>query len=80
MSSAKEYREFARECMDWARTARSERERAIFTQMAQTWIEAAARIELAPLKKREDVLSPAFANGHPREEESRRDPAKANKP
>lgn len=51
MSSAKEYREFARECMDWARTARSEQERAIFTQMAQTWSEAAARLELAPLKK-----------------------------
>jgi len=80
MSSAKEYREFARECMDWARTARSERERAIFEQMAQTWIEAAARLELAPLQKSEDVLSPTFVDGHRREEESCRDPAKAGKP
>jgi hypothetical protein len=80
MSSAKEYREFARECMDWARTARSEQERAIFTQMAQTWIEAAARIELAPLQKTEDVLSPAFADAPGREEERRRGAAKADKP
>ncbi len=80
MSSAKEYREFARECMDWARTARSEHERAIFMQMAQTWIEAAARFELAPLQKTEDVLSPAVSDAHHRQEESRRDPAKADKP
>jgi hypothetical protein len=43
MPSAKEFREYARECMDWARTARSEKERAIFVEMAQTWLSAAAR-------------------------------------
>jgi hypothetical protein len=43
MPSSEEYREYARECMDWARTARSERERAIFVEMAQTWLAAAAR-------------------------------------
>jgi hypothetical protein len=32
--SAKEYRDNAVECMGWARTARSDRERAIFLQMA----------------------------------------------
>jgi hypothetical protein len=36
--------------------------------MAQTWIGAAARLELAPLQKREDVLSAAFVDGHRREE------------
>ena len=41
--SAKEYREFADECMGWAKTARSNQERQIFTQMAQTWLWAAAR-------------------------------------
>ena len=41
--SAKEYREFAEECMGWAKTARSEQERQIFLQMAQTWLWAAAR-------------------------------------
>ena len=43
--SAREYREFADECMGWAKTARSERERQIFLQMAQTWLWAAARLE-----------------------------------
>ena len=33
---AKEYRDNAVECMDWARTARSYRERAIFLQMVET--------------------------------------------
>ena len=35
MSSSKECREFADECMGWAKTARSERERRIFLQMAE---------------------------------------------
>src|SRR5690242_12771841 len=39
MSSAKEFREYARERLDWAKTARTERERAIFIQMAETWID-----------------------------------------
>ena len=45
MPSAKEYRANADECMDWARTARSERERSIFIQMAQTWLHAAMLLE-----------------------------------
>ena len=45
MSSAEEYREFAEECLGWARTARSDRERRIFLQMAEVWLEAAARSE-----------------------------------
>ena len=45
MSSAEEYREFAEECLGWARTARSERERRIFLPMAEAWLEAAARSE-----------------------------------
>ena len=43
--SPKELRENAEECMDWARTARSDRERAIFLQMAETWRQAADRLE-----------------------------------
>lgn len=45
MSSAKEFREYARECMDWASTARSQQERTIFLEMAQTWVTAAMRRE-----------------------------------
>ena len=39
--SATEFRENADECMDWARTARSDQERAIFLQIAETWLRAA---------------------------------------
>jgi hypothetical protein len=45
VSSSKEYRKYADECLGWARTARSDRERAIFLQMAQTWLEAIVRLE-----------------------------------
>jgi hypothetical protein len=45
VSSSKQYRDFAYECLGWARTARSEQERNIFLQMAQTWLEAAALAE-----------------------------------
>ncbi len=46
MSSAKEYREFADECLDWAGTAKSARERRIFLQMAEAWLGAAARLDV----------------------------------
>ena len=42
MSSVEELRANADECLDWARTARTEREREIFLQMARAWLEAAA--------------------------------------
>ena len=35
----------ADECLDWARTARTDRERQIFLQMARAWLEAATRRE-----------------------------------
>ena len=41
MNPSYDYSEFAEECLVWARTAKSPRERAIFLQMAQTWLEAA---------------------------------------
>jgi hypothetical protein len=39
--SAEEYRDNARECLGWAESARTERERDIFLAMAKTWLEAA---------------------------------------
>jgi hypothetical protein len=39
---SKEYREFADECLGWAKTARGDRVRRILLQMAETWLEAAA--------------------------------------
>jgi hypothetical protein len=41
MSSAKEYREYATECMEWAKSAKTDQERDIFLQMAKSWMEAA---------------------------------------
>src|SRR5262245_25191396 len=41
--SAQEYRDQAQECVGWARSACTERERDIFLQMARTWLEAAER-------------------------------------
>jgi hypothetical protein len=41
MDSAKQFQEYAEECLDWAKSARSDQEREIFLQMAQTWMEAA---------------------------------------
>jgi hypothetical protein len=45
VSSPKELREYADECIGWARSARTDNERDIFLQMARTWIEAATRLE-----------------------------------
>jgi hypothetical protein len=44
--STSEYYENAEECFDWARTAKTERERAIFLQMAEAWLDVARRREV----------------------------------
>lgn len=51
MSSAKEFREYADECMGWAKTARSDQEREIFLQMARTWMQAAVLASDAPVQQ-----------------------------
>jgi hypothetical protein len=45
VSSAKEYNEFAEQCLGWAKAARSAGERVIFLEMAQTWFQVAALVE-----------------------------------
>jgi hypothetical protein len=45
VSSVKEFRENASECFGWARTAKTDKERDIFLQMARAWLDAAARHE-----------------------------------
>ena len=42
---SKEYREFADECLGWAKTARGDRERRILLQMAETWRRLAEQAE-----------------------------------
>jgi hypothetical protein len=45
MASPNECRDFAQESLCWAQTAKSERESAIFLQMAHAWLLAAAKLE-----------------------------------
>jgi hypothetical protein len=40
-----QYREFADEAANWAKAARSDKECALFLQMARTWLEAARALE-----------------------------------
>src|SRR6185369_13166248 len=49
VATSKEYREYADECFGWAKTAKSDREREIFLQMAKTWL---AAFTLANLRER----------------------------
>jgi hypothetical protein len=39
-SSAKEFREFAQECLRWAGETKSERHRQVLLEMARTWTQA----------------------------------------
>ena len=39
--SAKEFREYADECLGWAKAAKSDKDRRNFLQMAQAWLDAA---------------------------------------
>jgi hypothetical protein len=41
VESVREFQGFADECLGWAKTAKSDRERDIFLKMAESWIRAA---------------------------------------
>ena len=43
VSSAEQFRENAEECLGWAKTARTAKERDIFLQIARAWEDAAVR-------------------------------------
>lgn len=45
VTTAKEYREFAEECLDAAEKANSDRKRESYLQMANRWLGAAERLE-----------------------------------
>ena len=47
MLSAEQFYDHADEHFGWAETARTERERAIFLQMAAAWLEVAQRWEIS---------------------------------
>jgi hypothetical protein len=45
VASSNEYRANAAECVGWAKSAKSLKERDIFLQMASTWLSAAVNVE-----------------------------------
>ena len=47
MVSAQEFYDYADEHFGWAGTAKTERERAIFLQMAYAWLDVAQKREVA---------------------------------
>lgn len=47
MTTASEFREYARECLEWADAAETEDQRESFLDMAKHWTLAAFRLESA---------------------------------
>jgi len=45
MTTAKEYREFAKECLKWADEAKADNDRNSFLELARDWTLAAIRLE-----------------------------------
>ena len=56
VSSAQEFYDKADEHFGWAETAKTERERAIFFQMAAAWLEVAQRWETSATRRAPKVL------------------------
>lgn len=55
MTTAIEYRQYARECMDSARAATSEPVRQQFLEIAKLWLTAAARMD-TPLVSAKEII------------------------
>ena len=45
MTDAKEYRDFAEECLKWAQETKDDAQREVFLEMANSWVQAAARLD-----------------------------------
>jgi hypothetical protein len=71
MTTGKEYREFADECLRSATEAESEKERQLYLDMARDWTLAAIRAEGLAIPSGEfevdnsDQVAPAKPNGPP---------------
>jgi hypothetical protein len=50
VASAKQYREYAEECLKWAKDAQSDEYREALIQLAQDWLLAATKAALPPTK------------------------------
>ena len=65
MSNADEFRRNADECMEWAKTAKSDFERNTFLQMAQTWLAAAVHAGSRSRGRGRSDPGQALAHGGP---------------
>jgi hypothetical protein len=67
MSSPEKYREYVDECMGWAKSAKTDRERKIFLQMAATWLAAAIRLNsfAAGVRVEPRAIEQRFKSGQP---------------
>jgi hypothetical protein len=55
--SVKRFREYADECMGWAKAAKSDKDCRSCIQMAETWLKVAAEYQKGtPAKQRSDAL------------------------
>jgi hypothetical protein len=50
MESIDQYRKYAEKCLDWAKTAKSDRECETFLDMVRLWLKAISQIEMATVK------------------------------
>jgi hypothetical protein len=48
MRPAQEYRDYADECVAWAKQAKTDSERDLFLKMAEDWLRAAAVLTTKP--------------------------------
>ena len=63
MLSAQDFYDCADEHFDWAETAKTERERAIFLQMAAAWLEVAQRWETPATRRAPQLLCEHRSDG-----------------
>ena len=56
VSSAKDFYDYADEHFGWAETAKTERERAVFLQMAAAWLEVAQKWESSARRRAPQFL------------------------
>ena len=61
--SAEKFYDYADEHFAWAETARTERERAIFLQMAAAWLEVAQRWETFAARRAPQLLCEHRSDG-----------------
>jgi hypothetical protein len=58
MCSTVDYTKNAEECLGWAKTAKSPKERVIFLQMARCWLEAAT-VQVEAISEPNSTLVPS---------------------